>query len=94
MPALHIRLVSRRALVSLSFAVPAMQAVMQRDQRLFVVPTVYPLVRSDSRLWRGRLETGACDASTNVSHSAGGNFATRVGGFAVIQAAENIGADI
>ena len=52
-----------------------------------------PAVKSDSRLDAVALKQArAMAASGSVSHSAGGNFATRVAGLRKSRAAENIGA--
>ena len=52
-----------------------------------------PAVKSDSRLVAVALKQArAMAASGSVSHSAGGNFATRVEGLRKSRAAENIGA--
>ena len=52
-----------------------------------------PAVRLDGRLNAVALQQArAMAASGNVSHSAGGNFSTRVAGLRKSRAAENIGA--
>jgi uncharacterized protein YkwD len=52
-----------------------------------------PAVKSDARLAAVALsQARAMAASGSVSHSAGGNFATRVAGLRKSRAAENIGA--
>jgi uncharacterized protein YkwD len=78
--------------MSLGFAVPAMAGDYAAEISLYRRAHELPAVKSDSRLNAVALQQArAMAASGNVSHSAGGNFTTRVAGLRKSIAAENIG---
>jgi len=77
----HIRLVLLALSFSLSFAVPAMAGGYASEISAYRRAHGLPAVRSDSRLGAVALKQARAMASSGtVSHSAGGNFATRVAG--------------
>jgi uncharacterized protein YkwD len=78
---------------SLSFAVRAMAGDYASEISAYRRAHGLPAVRLDGRLSAVALDQARAMASTGtVSHSAGGNFATRVAGLRKSRAAENIGA--
>jgi uncharacterized protein YkwD len=79
--------------ISLSFAVPAMAADYAGEISAYRRAHGLRAVKPDSRLDAVALQQArAMAASGTVSHSVGGNFATRVAGLHKSIAAENIGA--
>jgi len=89
----RIRLYLLALSLSLIFAAPAMAADYASAISAYRRAHGLPAVRLDSRLSAVALKQARAMASTGtVSHSAGGNFATRVAGLRKFRAAENIGA--
>jgi uncharacterized protein YkwD len=89
----RIRLYLLALSLSLIFAAPAMAADYASAISAYRRAHGLPAVRLDSRLSAVALKQASAMASTGtVSHSAGGNFATRVAGLRKSRAAENIGA--
>jgi uncharacterized protein YkwD len=97
MPAMPVRSAVRLFLLavclSLSFAVSATAGDYAGEISAYRRAHGLPAVRLDSRLDAVALQQARAMASTGtVSHSAGGDFPTRVAGLRKTRAAENIGA--
>ena len=89
----RIRLYLLALSLSLIFAVPALAADYASEISAYRRAHGLSAVRPDSRLSAVALKQARAMASSGtVSHSAGGNFATRVAGLRKFRAAENIGA--
>jgi uncharacterized protein YkwD len=89
----RIRLYLLALSLGLIFAAPAMAADYASAISAYRRAHGLPAVRLDGRLNAVALKQARAMASTGtVSHSAGGNFATRVAGLRKSRAAENIGA--
>jgi uncharacterized protein YkwD len=89
----RIRLYLLALSLSLIFAVPALAADYASEISAYRRAHGLSAVRPDSRLSAVALKQARAMASSGtVSHSAGGNFATRVADLRKSRAAENIGA--
>src|SRR6266851_8177668 len=78
---------------SLIFVIPAMAADYASEISAYRRTHKLPAVKLDGRLSAVALKQARAMASTGtISHSAGGNFATRVAPLRKSRAAENIGA--
>jgi uncharacterized protein YkwD len=93
MPRSPVRFLLLALLPCLCFAAPVEAADYAGAISAYRRAHGLPAVKSDSRLGAVALKQArAMAASGAVSHSAGGNFATRVGPLRKSKAAENIGA--